>query len=821
MSATKFTVVTPAQIEAVRKSCEKYKNQFDAISITRTSFYPKLSDLNQKLLLHAFGKPLHELGLEVQMELPLEVEHKANGHSTPLEVAEAEKIAKAEQTAPQMQMVAPPASAPVDAPQQPAVPPPIAAAIAEKFVKMGAHVIFFARGTKRCITSGWQQLATNDLETALAWAQQDPYANVGLVGKKDGVWALDDDAGLVSEYEKIHGAIPTYTTRTVSGGRHLIFRQSAASWEMGNISIQDEKKRELLSARVSDRYVVAAGSWAHPHNDESLSITQYTAVDASASLIEAPQSLLDFIKEKDAEWKGKKPVDSTASASGLKVHEGGRNEHLFNVGNKLRRARATYDTIKFELDRMNQEECVPPLLDKEVETIARSCAKYEEGDGSLILNNGPVTQQTGATEQQAATAPAVAPAPAKLPGFEYPTFPNWVMQGTSIYEGFVKPYCDANAMRIPYFMWAPTAVMMMNHLGTRVKVPFRSWKPSFFIALIGRKTRTKKSSSIKDGMHFLEQAGVLEMYSKEKKSAEGKSYVWEAGSAEGLGTDMQRTNCKNAILFYDELSILAKKATIQGSSLTGTLLKLYESNSFSNSIKSKKDTFNMMPDEYVASLITSTTLKNFGFQWGTLSEGADGIDSRFSFFLEPEVLPEMTLQHVVSSKEAVDKTKALIQKAVRQVSFAIFDGAPLKAFLRECGEDDRVAIRAEKWALYFAIDLGLNEIDEDCVERGIALARYELAVKKHLLIMEAHSELAALQQDIIRKLSYRRGRMTLGALKKAVEAMKYDTIFWGRAYGGLIGNGSIAETPMVIGNRPGLSNATVTLIRGFDEDDDE
>ena len=109
-------------------------------------------------------------------------------------------------------------------------------------------------------------------------------------------------------------------------------------------------------------------------------------------------------------------------------------------------------------------------------------------DTSVALNIGPT-----------------AAAPAPVPVFElsdYPKFPRHIMFGTSIYEGFVKPYCEVNA-RVDYFMWAPAAAMMMNYLGGKVSVPYKGWKPSFYIVLIGRRSATKKSSSIKDGMATL------------------------------------------------------------------------------------------------------------------------------------------------------------------------------------------------------------------------------------------------------------------------------------------------------------------------------
>jgi hypothetical protein len=266
-----------------------------------------------------------------------------------------------------------------------ATPQPNAEAIARKFVGLGGHVIFFPCGTKRCTTPEWQKLATNDVETAVAQAAKDPFANVGLVGKENGLWALDDDGGLMAEYEKKYGPINTYTTSTVSGGRHLIFRQNAASWAMGNISVSDENKSELLSARINDRYVVLAGSWAHPNNDETKPLTQYTVVDKHAPVVEAPESLLKFIKDKEAEWnatRGSKPQQSPSAQQEIAV--GGRNNYLASRAGSLRNAGASYDSILLELQRYNERDCKPALDDKEVEAIAKSYSKYEEGKPNAI-----------------------------------------------------------------------------------------------------------------------------------------------------------------------------------------------------------------------------------------------------------------------------------------------------------------------------------------------------------------------------------------------------------------------------------------------------
>lgn len=310
-----------------------------------------------------------------------------------------------------------------------------AAAIAEKFVKAGGHVIFFPRGTKRCTVPGWEEKATNDLATALALASEDPFANVGIVGKENGLWGLDDDAGLVAEYEKEYGPIPTYTTRTVSDGRHFIFRSSAASWAMGNLTIKDEDGRELLSCRINNRYVVAAGSWAHPHNDASKPLTQYTAVNPDAPFNEAPATLLEFVQRKKAEIEKKSSTKPATGVTGAKnengnrriYREGGRNQALTSLAGTLRAAGSNEGEILTTISRLNQEQCEPPLPEHEVKSIAHS-----------VGTNYPPGQWEGLAMSDAAKAAAAAMEIPIIDDTEEENDPRFEMHGdtfdSNIYE---------------------------------------------------------------------------------------------------------------------------------------------------------------------------------------------------------------------------------------------------------------------------------------------------------------------------------------------------------------------------------------------------
>src|ERR1700676_5019052 len=147
-----------------------------------------------------------------------------------------------------------------------------------------------------------------------------------------------------------------------------------------------------------------------------------------------------------------------------------------------------------------------------------------------------------------------------------------------------------------------------------------------YLVLIARKGRLFKSSSIQDAIEYLHQAGIVDYAHSGTRNAEGKSLVFTAGSPEGLGIEMSRTNCRNSILFYDELATLSKKASIEGSNLGQAISTMYESGLFANTVKGKKDQFSHVPGSYCASIIAATTDKNFISTMAPIITSAQGND---------------------------------------------------------------------------------------------------------------------------------------------------------------------------------------------------
>jgi hypothetical protein len=237
---------------------------------------------------------------------------------------------------------------------------------------------------------------------------------------------------------------------------------------------------------------------------------------------------------------------------------------------------------------------------------------------------------------------------------------------------------------------------------------------------------------------------------------------------------------------------LTSKTEIDSSSLKSSILTLYESGKFSNTIKSRKEAYSIPPRSYCASLIACTPDENFEDNWSRLSGKSTGLDDRFIFILQPQHLPELTPKIDVNTVDGAMETKKRIEKAVRQGTYTFDDTTALEEHISRLG--NRTEIRAEKWALYFAVDLGKDSVDESCVERGLAVAEYEKAVKKYLGSPEAETRIAAAQ------IKYRRilerkfdGRAKTRDMERAMSSHRYGTEGWYRIYDGLKKAGIISE----------------------------
>jgi hypothetical protein len=541
---------------------------------------------------------------------------------------------------------------------------------------------------------------------------------------------------------------------------------------MGNIA-QSFVKGNDWSARVDRQYVVSPGS-LHPTSGGTYEIR------SEAEIIEAPQWFIDWCLSQKIE---RKDISVAEDGPPIPIHT--RDNTLTSIAGKLRQIGLGREQIYSVLSKVNQARCQPPKSDDDIERITNSICRYEVGKDDMVLVGGKIA---GSTAIAPPLPPDIAPSEEKEdvpPIPKYPEFPYWVMAGTSIYNGLVKPICSINT-RYAEFMFMASLVVLLNYLGTKVRIEEKDLSLSLFLAIVGRKGITFKSSSVNDTIRYFKHAGIAEHDDMNIRNAEGRAIVFSPSSPEGLGKEMNRLMCRNGILFYDEFKKLTNKASIDCSALTAVLLSIYEAGKFQNMVKSSKDNFSFLPGEYCASLIVCDTDRNFQRNWSALAGDSTGLDDRFFFLYQPEKLKELIPLTSVDTAAAAIETRKLIEKAILKGSYAISNQTPLKHFLSEDERNNRAGIRAEKFSLAFAVDLGLDEIDEECIERGLALARYEQSVKEWLSVFDAETRESAIQQEIMHTIYQHNGDISQRELERQMHFERYGTTIWTQAISGLV-----------------------------------
>lgn len=652
--------------------------------------------------------------------------------------------------------------------------------IAIPLVMRGIPVIPIRPNTKKAFLEDWPEAASIDPVQIAEWDQMYPGYNGAAcaLGRLTDIWFFEIDSNDVYDrvLKETGREFPiTYRVRSRPGRGHFYFRNTPASIAMGNIS-QEAVKEADWSARVKNAYVVAAGS-IHPDSHEP-----YVAI-GNDPINPAPDWFVQWcLSQKVQKKSSDASKDIQKDEHGLIPH-GSIHGYMLKEAGSLRAKGLGADAIDVALMELVHKNCAPPINDDLVHQMARSICNFPEGKPTDL----PLTQTISVAEPEE-----------EIPTFlteKHPEFPTWVMKGTSVYENFVKPVCDQNS-RIDYFMWVPAMIMLLNYLGTRVKIkgPFGSevFHGSLYAVIVGQKGKTNKSSSVKDAMNYFNYCGCLAHASRDIKNAEGRTLVWTAGSPEGLGSDMQRSGCRNAILYYDELSQLVNKAAIDGSNLNSTLLLMYEAQLFANSVKSEKERYSIDPDTYCASLIACTTDKKFTELWSKLAGSDTGLDDRFFFVYQPPVLPTPSLKTYVNTVAGSIQTKRYIDKALVQAEFTIADphDPRLQALV---AVENRYADRAIRWALALAVDRGLDTIDEDCIERACDIVKYERQVKDYVKCYESLTREGQIQQEIRRQLEMNKGQMLRRDLERILHAERWGTTMWMQSYAGLVKYNIIRE----------------------------
>ncbi len=679
--------------------------------------------------------------------------------------------------------------------------PPTAIQIAEKYIGLGYYVYFTSQGMKKCTVDEWQEKATRDVAVARSIAG-DGYMNVMLVGKQNSPWVLDfDDVSILDEYEKIYGLTNTRRHRSVSGGIHLGFLPSEAAWVLRNTKEKDERLRELWSMRMDDQYVLAPGSTAHPENDVTKPLAYYEALN-QLPLIEAPLTLLEFLKarlSRSREENSKKSAEPRTE----KIAHGGLHPYLVAEAGRLRRMNVPIDVLETTLIALAHENCEEPIDESKVSQIARSMGKYEAGvpgAGEIqFIQPQPVNDEPEIEESLIT---------------KRPEFPRWVMAGTSLDDGLVRPATE-HSQKYPELIFIPAMQLHLNALALHVHLKDKPRAvPNMFVGVITPYGQYFKSTCCELGHAYFSYMGSAAKYSRDIKNADGKTIITSVGSTEGLGKSMSQMNAKKCLLYFDELSKVVNKIGIDNSSFGPDLLSMYESGDFGNTIKDTKSNYSFEAKTYCFGWQWCCVDRTFPRLWSKLDNIRSGLNDRMFFLLAPEKPKEAGMYVEGNFVEGAIKTKRLIDRAIQQDIFDYEDHWYAESKFR--GLDARGLAAAEWFALYFAVDLGLSVIDSECVDRARALADYRRDTLAYLDPVEAETFQGRIQQEIIRELRRNGGKQTYRNLHHNLSGRAMGSGVWDNAFNGLRGNGTIDVRAAVTGKDVSQRPKMVYLLKQMD-----
>jgi hypothetical protein len=175
-----------------------------------------------------------------------------------------------------------------------------------------------------------------------------------------------------------HGVLPlTVESLTGGGGGHLLFTYPTDT----TISNSAGKLASGVDVRGEGGYIIAPPSVHLSGNAYEWELLHHPDEVPLAPLPEWVITLLHT------------PTNGKPFTLPEAITTGGRNDTLFRLGCSLRTKGLSEPAIRAALLVENQERCVPPLSDKEVEVIVIQAGKYEPGkaDGHEAITVDPFT----------------------------------------------------------------------------------------------------------------------------------------------------------------------------------------------------------------------------------------------------------------------------------------------------------------------------------------------------------------------------------------------------------------------------------------------
>lgn len=249
------------------------------------------------------------------------------------------------------------------------------APFAEEYASLNLPVIMVKIKDKVSAMADWPNVATTNPTVAREWwSGKNRLFNIGVVmGERAGIIDIETDnhnningEDSLSAFMKEAGAeLPaTWTFRSGSGGIHRLFRCSSTIASGAGIL-------PGVDVRANGGYAVFPPS-VHPNGN----VYEWLEDQNPSAMPNGPTALPDCLQ--------KLLTDRTASSKAPfelpdRIPDGERDSTLFKMAASLRAQEYTEKEILSMLQTVNNNRCVPPLTNKQLEKICKSIGKYQRG----------------------------------------------------------------------------------------------------------------------------------------------------------------------------------------------------------------------------------------------------------------------------------------------------------------------------------------------------------------------------------------------------------------------------------------------------------
>jgi Bifunctional DNA primase/polymerase, N-terminal len=684
---------------------------------------------------------------------------------------------------------------------------------------LGVPVIRLQPKSKIPMDKAWQTLATTDVSKILAWDAETPSANCACVAKPDGVLFFEtDEPGVIERYEKETGdSFRTFRVESRKDRFHFYFLQTPESRSCGSIT---QKEIPFGSLRQNNAYVVSAGS-IHPTSG-----LPYVLVDPSP-IIPIPSGLVAWLISQKAKVQTSSPSLRGNDPIPLGMHD----VTLTAIGGKLRQDGLEREEIEAVLIRTCETRCEGYGEDYVAmcSKIAKSVSRYPAGDPTptVLIGGklpGEVTVQQLAKENSAKQEKVGVEVIQEIVENEIQEqvneYPYWTWNGT-LYEDFATLCGENNVVPKEYFIESIKTVVGAI-CGHRI-LPYKSpnQESRFYSILVGPGGCGKSSAARWARDMFIGTGLIYELAQTGGYTNIGCAQGSFASSSGLIKNGFSKHD--RILQVYDEATTMIEKFGIQGSgdSFLDAMNQIFEAGHMPQlTTKESKDVITKVVHN---SILGCTTKEKWSSSFVKTNSESSGFFQRLNIISSEEegrvanwIEPDLTALRDRFVKKIQPLEYQFVEVRKTQEAIDMFEKwfAAKKREWKDMSLDitGRINVLVQRNTSHLAwLMSGEDQIpnpekpdepievlcDEDIMERGIALAEYQIGSRAAHQPTPGKNDWAIVENKIKKEVK-QRGMMTRSELARLVRADNYGIQTFEKSINNLVAEGHIR-----IGQREG------------------